>query len=74
MNTESGVNDIDGPCTQSREIRFSCLTCSVDFKTKDDLTTHIAACNEQGLWTSHVLNCLLLFKHGLSSSNQISYS
>ena len=51
MNTDSGVNDIDGPCVQSTATKFSCLTCSVNFKTKDELTTHISECNKQGLWT-----------------------
>lgn len=51
MNTESGMNDIDGLCVQTTGTNFSCKTCSVDFKTKDELTAHIAECNKQGLWT-----------------------
>ena len=53
MSTESGVNDIDGPAAQSTCMvsKFSCVTCNVDFKTKNDLITHIAECSKQGLWT-----------------------
>lgn len=54
MNTDSGVNDIDGPCIQTTATTFPCSTCSVDFKTKDELTSHTAECSKQGLWTSDV--------------------
>ena len=51
MSTESGVNDIDKPSTQCTSLvsTFSCVTCNVNFKTKNDLITHIAECNKQGV-------------------------
>ena len=51
MGTESGVNDIDKPSAQSTSLvsTFSCITCHVDFKTKNDLISHIAECHKQGL-------------------------
>lgn len=70
MGTESGVNDIDKPSTQSTSMvsAFSCVTCNVNFKTKNDLVTHIAECNKQGVWTSQCyipVVWMLLFMLGL---------
>ena len=50
IKTDSGVNDIDGPSVQpsTATVELSCLTCSLNFKTKDELTSHAAKCNKQG--------------------------
>ena len=51
IGTGSDVNDIDNSSAQSTSLvsTFSCVTCNVDFKTKNDLITHIAECNKQGV-------------------------
>jgi len=51
MSTEPGVNEIDKTSAQCTSLlsTFSCVTCNVDFKTKNDLITHIAECNKQGV-------------------------
>jgi len=50
IKTESGMTDIDGPSGESTgtAVTLSCLTCNLNFKTKDELSSHTAKCNKEG--------------------------
>jgi len=50
IKTESGMTDIDGPSGESTgtAVKLSCLTCNLNFKTKDELSSHTAKCNKEG--------------------------
>ena len=51
-NKNSGVDHVERPVKQSSSVRIlhvSCLTCGLNFKSKEDLTSHVPACMKQGM-------------------------